>query len=270
MKIVRQQANRSCADGALSFKVMMAMTLSFGVVAISLQAAQPAWWTSRGAINSSPRNDSAVVNEGQLKKFTFESVQELNADLTGGAGSTLNSMALGWSNYYHTNGFSTNDYQAMNVGQLKQIASLVYPPLISAGYMTNTPTWLHTNSLVDSNLATLGQLKQVFAFEIATPQVPVNLVVLLGTTTATLNWADPVISVQYFTVQMSTDGGTTWTSLPNVAGTSFSDTITGLTPGVDYSFRVTASNPSGSSAPSSSDAAPIISLLTPYGATLVP
>jgi Fibronectin type III domain len=109
----------------------------------------------------------------------------------------------------------------------------------------------------------------MFAFEIATPQVPVNLTVLLGTTSAVLTWNDPVISVQYYTVQVSTDG-TTWTSLPNVAGTSLSDTITGLTPGVNYSFRVSASNHSGTSAPSTSDAAPIIALSTPYGATLVP
>jgi hypothetical protein len=270
MKNRCQQTNRSCADGALSSKLMVAMTVAFAALAITLQAAQPSWWTSRGAVNSNPKNDFAVVNEGQLKKITFEAVQELNASLAGGAGSSLNSLATGWSNYYQTNGFSTNDYKAINVGQVKYIASLVYPQLISSGYMTNTPAWLHTNSLVDTNLATVGQLKQVFAFEIATPQVPVNLVVQLGTTSATLSWTDPVISMQYYTVQVSTDGGITWTSLPNVAGTSLSDTITSLTPGVTYSFRVSASNPSGTSAYSTSDAAPIIALSTPYGATLVP
>jgi hypothetical protein len=269
MKLIRQQTKCSCADGALSFKLMAAMTIALGVAGITLQAAQPGWWTTLGAVDSNPKNDNAVANEGQLKKFTYEAVQELNANLSGGAGSTLNSMATGWSNYYHTSGFSTNDYMAMNVGQLKYIASLVYPPLISAGYMTNTPTWLHTNSLVDSNLATIGQLKQVFAFEIAIPQVPLNLVVQLGTTSAALTWTDPVISVQYFTVWESANGGS-WTSLPNVAGTSTSDTITGLTPGVNYSFYVTASNHSGSSAPSTTDAAPVITLNTPEGTTLVP
>jgi hypothetical protein len=71
MKTTRQQTDRSCADGALSFKLMAAMTIAFGAVAITLQAAQPSWWATRGAVNTNPKNDSAVVNQGQLKKFTF-------------------------------------------------------------------------------------------------------------------------------------------------------------------------------------------------------
>lgn len=260
--------SRTCSDGALSFKMMVVITMGFAVVGLSLQAAQPSWWASRGAVNGNPRSDDAIVNEGQLKKFTFEAVQEMNANLSGGAGSALNTMATGWSNYYVANGFSTNDYKAMNVGQVKQIASLVYPQLIATGYMTNTPSWLHTNTAVDNNLATIGQLKQALAFEIAIPQVPINLKVLLSSTQAILTWTDPVISVQYFTVEVSSDGGTTWVSQPNVAGNLFTATITGLTPGVDYSFRVNASNASGSSAPSTPDNAPVISLFTPADATL--
>jgi hypothetical protein len=179
-------------------------------------------------------------------------------------------VASTWSNYYEVNGLSTNDDEAMKVGQLKYIASLVYPPLISAGYLASTPTWLHPNSLVDSNVANLGQLKEVFDFEIATPQTPTNLEVIQDGTAATLSWSDPVISVANFTILYSTNGGTTWLTYETVAGNTTSAPITGLILGTDYSFQVTASNPSGTSTPSSSDSAPIITLQTPFGATLVP
>ncbi len=236
-----------------------------------LSASQPAWWTARGAINTSlTPNDYAVVNEGQLKKMTYEVVQEMNAKLSGGAGTALNNLATGWSTSYQSYGLGTNDYQTMNVGQLKYIANLIYAPLIANGYMAAAPAWLHVNSQVDPNLATIGQLKSVFAFEVAVPKTPANLTVVFGSTQATLNWSDPVISIQNFTIQSSTDGGATWSNLATVAGNTTTATVTGLTLGANYTFQVTASNAAGTSTPSTSDAAPIISLSTPSGATLVP
>ncbi len=132
-----RKSESPCKGGALTLNQLGLMAGLFGVLALTVQAAQPSWWATRGAIDSNPKNDNAVVTQGQLKKFTYEGVQELNANLSGGAGSTLNTMTQGWSNYYHSYGVSSNDYAIMNVGQLKQIASLVYPPLVSAGYPTS-------------------------------------------------------------------------------------------------------------------------------------
>lgn len=273
MKLARKNSERSCADGALSFKLMALMTVLFGALALTLQAAQPSWWTT--VLNSNPRNDSAAVNESQVKLFTEKAVAQMNAHLSGGAGTTLNSLVTGWTNDYQTHGYSAtspkpSDLQAMRVGQLKYIADKIYTPLISAGYMLATPIWLHTNAVVDSNLATAGQLKEVFSFEIATPQTPIIATVVKGSTFATLSWSDPVVSIQHFTIQGSTNGGTTWVNLTTtISGTLNTVTVTGLTLGANYIFRMTASNVAGTSSASTTDASPIITLTTPT-ATLVP
>ncbi len=276
MKNKLRRRGATSTESSLTLQQLGLMLGIFTILSVSLEATQPAWWTATGGpLNSNPPNDYAVANQGQLKQFTQKAAAYLNANLTNGAGATLNSMVTGWSNYYQTNGYtSTNpapaDLKVVNQGQLKYIASLVYPQLSTAGYMsTNVPTWLQTNAS-DFKAANLGELKQIFAFQISAPQTPINLVVQFGSTSATLTWSDPVVSVQSFTVQYSTNGGSSWTTAATVAGNVFTATMTGLTLGSNYSFRVTASNGAGSSAPSTGDAAPIITLYTPLDATLVP
>jgi len=270
MKKRLQDRGNASLLSALTLQQLGLMAGLFAALAVTLQAAQPNWWTSRGAVNTSlTRNDSAALKEGQLKKMTFEAVREMNAHLPGGAGSFLSNMAVGWSNDYVANGPSTNDVYLMKVGQLKYIASQVYAPLITQGYMAAKPSWLLANTGFDTNLATLGQLKQVFAFEIAAPQTPTQFKVVVGSTSATLSWSDPVISIQNFAYQYSSDGGANWSSAVTVSGTATSSTVTGLTLGTNYLFRVYASNPAGSSA-TTNDASPIITLATPSGAILVP
>ena len=61
--------------------MMALMTIAFGALAFSLEASQPAWWTSRGAVNTNTKNDNLAINESQLKQFTQKAVLELNADL---------------------------------------------------------------------------------------------------------------------------------------------------------------------------------------------
>jgi hypothetical protein len=262
--------------------------LCSGLFALTAFGSPPAWWNSRGVVlapqvvtnsgvvttNYVP-NDYAAVTQGQLKQITARAVDELNANLSGGAGTNLNSMMTNWANDYATNGYSAtniepSDFHAIKVGQVKYIANLFYGPLISGGYMATNPAWLQTNSVVDSNIANIGQLKQAFDFEISAPQTPDNLTVIFGGTGATISWSDPVVTILNFIVQYSTDGGVTWSTLTTVSGSVTSATVTGLILGTNYQFRVTASNAGGSSAPSSSDAAPIITLITPFGATLVP
>src|SRR5579863_8799799 len=121
---------------AQSLWLMMACSALF---ALSAFGSPPAWWTSRGAVNSSlGTNDYAGVNEGQLKQFTARAVDEMNANLPvpGGAGTNLNSLVYGWIQNYQTNGYNatnhpTSDYQLMNVGQLKYIGRQVYNRLIA-------------------------------------------------------------------------------------------------------------------------------------------
>ena len=96
-----------------------------------------------------------------------------------------------------------------------------------------------------------------------------GLTVALSSTQASLSWADPGTSIQYFSVQSSTNGGTTWSNVFAVTGNTFSAAVMGLTLGTKYSFRVTAVGQSGFSTPSTTDSAPVITLTTPLGALLV-
>ena len=140
----------------------------------SSTAAPPAWWATRGATNANPPDDFAAVNQGQLKHFTQKAVQELNARIPGGAGSELNGLVNGWVQAYQTGGYNaTNplqaDFDAMNSGQLKWIASKVHARLVEIKYEDAVPAWLVQNPATDHQLVNLGQLKTVFNFDLSAP-----------------------------------------------------------------------------------------------------
>jgi len=110
-----------------------------GVLVVASAATPPAWWSSRGVVrpvqvttnsgvvttNYIP-NDYSVVTEGQLKQFTARAVEEMNADLSSGAGTNLNSLVSNWAADYTTNGYTSahpkpSDYTVMNVEARKTI-----------------------------------------------------------------------------------------------------------------------------------------------------
>jgi hypothetical protein len=135
---------------------------------------RPVITTNAGVVttNFAP-NDYAAVTQGQLKQFTARAVDELNANLSGGAGTNLNSMMSNWAADYATNGYgSTNikpsDYTAMNVGQVKYIGNKIWSRLVSGGYTNAIPSWLGQSTNTDNALANLGQLKSVFNFSLTT------------------------------------------------------------------------------------------------------
>ena len=229
----------------------------------------PAWWSNRHAVaqtvvvtnnsvvttNYAP-NNYAVANQGQLKYFTARAVAELNADLTnaGGAGTTLNTMVSNWAQDYLTNGYATNtanptrpykpsDLQAVNVGQLKYIASLIYGQLANAGYSGLYPSWIAQNTATDNTAANLGQLKQVFNFNFGMAG-PTNLTASSNTNgTINLSWALPANNqaTQYSIEQQNVDGS--WkviATLTNSAATSYA--VTNLNTGEAPEFQIIAQN----------------------------
>ena len=79
------------------------------------------------------------------------------------------------------------------------------------------------------------------------PSAPTNLSVTGGNGQATVSWTAPtgVIAqapVTDYREQYSTDNGTTWTTFTAAASTATSATVTGLTNGTAYVFRVAATN----------------------------
>jgi hypothetical protein len=285
MKLPRKQRDETSATITQTLGLILACS---ALCALTAFGASPAWWASRGAVSAPVvttnggvvttnyiPDDYAAVTQGQLKRFTQKAVLEMNANLSGGAGTNLNSMVSNWINDYATNGYNAtnlkpSDYTALNAGQLKYIGNKVWSRLVSAGYTSTAPSWLALNTNSDNQAANLGQLKQIFNFNLTTLSAPTGVTVVLGGTSATISWTDSGSGILNFIVQSSTDGGTTWSTLTTVSGTTFSTTATGLTLGGTYLFRVTATNSGGSSPPSTSDDAPTFSLTTPFGATLVP
>jgi hypothetical protein len=250
-----------------------------GLFVLTAYAADPAWWSTPGP-GSTPSavmaeqvvtndgvvttnyvpNPYAAVNQGQLKQFTVRAVSYLNATLSGGAGTNLNTLVSNWAQDYATNGYATNtanptrpykpsDLQAENVGQLKYIASLVYTQLAGAGYTGLYPSWIVQNTTTDNNAANLGQLKEVFDFDLSVaPAAVTNLVATTGNPDEIdLFWTLPAMNnAQTLSIEVSTNGGATWTTLATLSPTTTSYAATGLDPTQDYEVQVVSShtNPS--------------------------
>lgn len=113
------------------------------------QTNTPAWWTSRGVIdtNSAP-NDYAALNVGQLKHLAYMAWLELDA-LPPGAGFEPAFTNAGLN------------YAAVNIGQLKEAARPFYDRL-----GCNYP-WSGFVASNDFAIANIGQAKNLFKFMLA-------------------------------------------------------------------------------------------------------
>ena len=120
-------------------------------------AAPPAWWASRHVTNGNPVNDYAPINQGQLKNLIKGAIEELDSHLSNGAGQDLDALIANWA----TPTVVTDDYSAVNIGQLKAVAALVYDRL-------NIPhPWKSSAKEADDfALANIGQAKNLFAFDL--------------------------------------------------------------------------------------------------------
>lgn len=92
------------------------------------------------------------------------------------------------------------------------------------------------------------------------PAVPTSVTASAGNTQATLSWTAPtgVIAqapVTDYAVQYSSNSGSTWTTFADGTSTSAAATVTGLTNGTAYTFRVASVNGIGQGAYSSASAA---------------
>jgi large repetitive protein len=90
----------------------------------------------------------------------------------------------------------------------------------------------------------------------ATPGAPTNLSGTSGSTSVALTWIAPANDggspITDYVISFSSNGGTTWRAFVDGVSTSTSTTVTGLTNGTSYIFRVAALTSAGSGANSAS------------------
>ena len=106
-----------------------------------------------------------------------------------------------------------------------------------------------------------------------TPNAPTNLGAVADSGQVSLSWSRGVLRNEAptsdFLIQYSSNGGNTWTTFNHAVSTANSITVTGLSNGTDYLFRVSAVNLFGASSPSLTVAArPLGPSFTPiFGAS---
>ena len=92
-----------------------------------------------------------------------------------------------------------------------------------------------------------------------TPGAPTSVTPTGGNAQVALTWSAPTVSAQTpitdYVVQFSSNSGSTWTTFSDGTSTSTSATVTGLTNGTAYTFRVAAVNGVGTGAYSTASSA---------------
>ena len=113
-------------------------------------------------------SDTVLVlftGEQDLNEFDCGN-EELNAWLPDGVGSEVKTLIASWT-APEAPGVVRDDFAAVNLGQLKAVAQPFYDQLMAAGFATQYP-WSNSATPADNQaVANLGQLKNLFSFDVA-------------------------------------------------------------------------------------------------------
>lgn len=141
---------RRCSTSGLKLGYLIFLLIA----AVPARASGPGW--------SSSASNYAAANQGQLKNIATAAATNLDSYLPGGAGDAIHTMITSWANPTS----QTNNYAAVTLGQLKAVAALFYDRLIAVGYTNQYPWTGSTNAPKDSAMANLGQVKNLFSFNL--------------------------------------------------------------------------------------------------------
>ena len=161
----------------MKFSSLILHLSSFCLCALlSAQTPPPSWWSEYNLTDANPANDTAVATVGQAKHVFTKANDYLDTALAsvGGSGAAIDQIE---TQTWFTD--TTNDNQALLIGQLKTFAAPFYDRLNSADVDFDTTAMVTTgdpsiypwieppsDATIDKQLATLGQLKFVFSFNL--------------------------------------------------------------------------------------------------------
>ena len=106
-----------------------------------LWADAPAWWNEQGVLNTAPgvqADDYAAVNQGQVKNIATKAYQAMEAKGLVPANSPITTMVTAWGPPLPA-GSTADDYAAINLGQLKNVAEPFYALLVDQLHYTGQP-----------------------------------------------------------------------------------------------------------------------------------
>jgi len=224
-------------------------------------ASGPQWWNDRGVIDSSAQpSDFGPANIGQLKAMATAAYDEMQQDLPGGAGPAVTSLVKSWFQLDNSGEFvllagkrlpksnvDGSNYAAVNIGQLKTVTKPFYDRLIEIGYVGEYPWVFSSAQANDYAMANVGQVKNVFSFDLAqyrvAPQAPSDVTAIWNGSGMTVSWTSGGANQTVFLIERSVDGEN-WTSVGTVGGNSNGTTFTdsNVETGQQYQYRVSASN----------------------------
>lgn len=171
------------------------------------------------------------------------------------------------------NSFSTTNYNALLISMNSNKSSAPYRSDLRPGF-SSTYTASSAAAAARAALVTYGWTITDGGTVNAAPDAPTSVSGTAGNTQVSLTWAAPTYNngaaITDYTIQYSSNSGSSWSTFSHAASTATSITVTGLTNSTTYIFRVAAVNSvgTGSYSDNSSSATPVLASFTPTAVLL--
>ena len=173
------------------------------------------------------------------------------------------SLAVTWTAPANTGGSAITDYlvkYSSNGGAAW--TNFVHPvstvPSLTVTGLTNGTAYVFKVIAKNAVGISLPSANSAPATPATVPGKPTSVVAVRGNASLAVTWTPPATSggsaITNYLVKYSSNSGSTWTTFVRPASTATSCTVTGLTNGTPYVFKVIARNAVGSSLPSANSA----------------